>query len=184
MPELFEQCIFHGCITIDIIWRYAGLTTVQIFPKYNSSGSQLQVGTFFHNTRTLSTQLQGNWCQMFCRLSHDFFPYRLTSGKEDIIKFFSKKAGIFSTATGDDRDIFRGKTLTDHAVNDGAGIWGISTWFDHSSISCGNCIHQRLYGQQKRIVPWTHYQHHAMWRWLAIAFRMKLCQWCVNPFLF
>ena len=184
MLELFEQCIFHGCITIDIIRCYAGLTTVQIFSKYDSFGSQLQVGALFHNARALSTQLQGNWCQMFCSLFHDFFSHRLTSGKENIIKFFSKKAGIFSASTGDNRDIFRGKTLTDHTVNNGAGIRGVSTWLDYNSIPCGNCIHQRLYGQQKWIVPWTHYQHHTMWRWLAITSGMKLCQRCVNPFLF
>ncbi|SCG89463.1 Uncharacterised protein [uncultured Clostridium sp.] len=113
---------------------------------------------------------------MFCSLAHDLTAHSLASGKKDIVKVFSKKAGVFGPAACNDRDKFRWKAVFDQLFDDGTGIRGISTWLQNRSISGSDRIDQRLQSEQERIVPGTHDQYGAVGRWLGKASGVKLGQ--------
>ena len=119
---------------------------------------------------------------MLCSLAHDLTAYSLTSGEKDIVKVFSEKAGIFGTAACNDRDKFRWKAVFDQLLDDGTGIWRISTWFQNCSISGSDRIDQRLQSEQEGIVPGTHDQYGAVGRRLRKASGVKLCQRGMDSF--
>ena len=56
----FNQAIFDFFIAVNIIRCNTGLCAVEIFSKYDSSGSQLEVGAFLYDTRTFSSKFKSD----------------------------------------------------------------------------------------------------------------------------
>ena len=172
-PDLFldlsDQFILDFSVAVNIIRCYTGLTTVEIFSKYNSSGCKFQVGTFLYNAGAFTAQLQGNRGQMYRCFCHYFPANMLASCKENIVKMFIEKSVIFRTSAVYHSHILGIKTFGDNGFNHPAGVRRVGTWFQYNCISGCNRIDQRINGEQERIIPWTHNQDHTIRRWLLIA---------------
>ena len=92
--------------------------------------------------------------------------------------------GIFRAAAGNNRYIFRVKTLMDQKADHFAGCRRVSAWFHDGCVSGSNGIYKWFDGEKERIVPWTHDENHSVWRWLAETAGMELCQRSGNSFFF
>ena len=172
-PDLFldlsDQFILDFSVAVNIIRCYTGLTTVEIFSKYNSSGCKFQVGTFLYNAGAFTAQLQGNRGQMYRCFCHYFPANMLASCKENIVKMFIEKSVIFRTSAVYHSHILGIKTFGDNGFNHPAGVRRVGTWFQYNCISGCNRIDQRINGEQERIIPWAHNQDNTIRRWLLIA---------------
>ena len=89
--NLMDQFILDLFVAVDIIRCNTGLSTVEIFSKYDSSGSQFQVCTFLYDAWAFSAKFKSDRSQMCGSFCHHFTAYVLASGEEDVVKMFIKQ---------------------------------------------------------------------------------------------
>ena len=159
------------------------MSAVQIFTKNNPPCSQFQISRFVNNTGTFSAKFKRYRSKMCGGFSHHFSAYILTAGEKDVIKMFFQQAGVFRTSTGDNCNHLRRKTFADHFLNQCTGMRRICTWFQNHGVSGSNRINKRIKREQERIVPRTHDQNNSIRPRFCETPGMKLCKWCVYPFL-
>ena len=173
--------ILHRFVHINVIRGDAGLAAVHVLSEDDASGRQLDVCGFIHDARALTPQLQGERSQMFRRLLHHQLTHRLATGEEDKIKFLIQQVLIFLTTSGNYRHIILREAGLDDLLHHRAGGRRIGTWFYHGRVSRSNGIHQRIHGEQERIIPRAHDQNRAQWCGFDVASGVELCQRRAHP---
>ena len=105
----------------------------------------------------------------------------LAAGEKDEVELFGQQAGVFLSAAGHHRNILRREAFSEDAFDHGAGGRRIGAGLYHSGIACGDGVGQRIYGQQKRIVPGAHDQGGSVRRRLLVAGSRELGQGRIDP---
>ena len=167
--NLTDEFILDFFIAVNIIRCHTGLSTVEIFSKYNSSGGQFEIGTFLYDTWAFSAEFESNRSQVRGCFCHYFTTCMLTSSEEDIVKMLIEQRCVFCTFAIYDCYIMRIKTFANNRFDHAAGVRGICTWFQYNCISGSDGIYQRISREQERIIPWAHDQNHTVRRWFLIA---------------
>ncbi|MNI87647.1 hypothetical protein D3C73_1448610 [compost metagenome] len=72
----------------QIIWCYAGLSSIEVFTTYNTLSRKLQIRILVNNNRAFASQFQRNRSQMFSSSFHDDASNTRATRKENIIKMF------------------------------------------------------------------------------------------------
>ena len=127
--NLLQKLIFHFHVTVNVVRGYAGLSTVQIFSKYNTFGGKLDICRFIYNAGAFSPKLQGNRSEVLAGMAHNLFSHSLAAGEEDVVKVLLEKAGVFLASTHNNGHIFFRKTFADDFADDVAGGRRVGTWF-------------------------------------------------------
>ncbi len=180
---LLQQLILDAGIAIDVIRSHAGLAAIEIFAKYQSLGSQLQIGAFVYQAGAFSPQLQGDGGKMEGGLLHHFFSNSHTSGKEDVVEGGIEKGGILSPSACDQGDIFRSKALGDQLLHQSTCMGRIGAGLEYGSIAGREGIHQGFHAKQEGIIPGAHDKGNPIGGGLLIASGRELSQGSSHPLL-
>lgn len=119
--NLLQKLILHFSVAVNVVRGYAGLSTIQIFSKYNTFGGKLDICRFIYNAGAFSPKLQGNRSEVLAGMAHNLFSHSLAAGEKDVVKVLLEKAGVFLASTHNNGYIFFRKTFADDFADDIAG---------------------------------------------------------------
>lgn len=167
--DLLQQGVLDARLAEEIVGGHAGLAAVEVFSKDDAPGCQLQIRSLVHDAGALSSQLQGDRREVLSGVEQDLPAHCLAACEEDIVELLLQQAGVLLPASGDHRDMLRGKALRQEPGDDPAGGRGVCAGLDHRSVSGGQGIDQGVQGEEQGVVPRAHDEDGAVGGGLDIA---------------
>ncbi len=92
--------------------------------------------------------------------AHHLAAHRHPAGEKDVVKLLVQQRLILGPAALHHRGLLGGKAVRDQPAQHGRAGGGVGGWLDHAAVARRDRPDQRAEGEQKRVVPGGHDQHH------------------------
>ena len=174
--QIPDEFLFNALFHQNIIRCNTGLPAVEEFSEHNAFRRQVQLCRTVNNAGAFPAQFQRHRRKVFRRPFHNLTPHRYAARKENVVKRLVKQLPVFLPAALHSQHIFRRETFPQNFSYHRRSRGGIRRRLHYTAVARRQRANQRLHAEHKRVIPWRHYQHHAIRLFYRKALCGKLCQ--------